>query len=116
MNQIKDMEIIKDIATVAYSIWRRKDFDKVSNTRDLDDEFASRIRTASQTDSVPDFFENLARKWGIRCPRDDSDSNVLEIVKRYERNDEMNRRFLHLARNRGALIYLEMMDSHGDNQ
>lgn len=104
-----DLEIVQDAATLAYSVWRRTDFDKIDTHRDLNDEFASRIGTAAYTDSVASFLERLATKWGVRSVGD-MDGDVREIIHRYDGEGEgvSARDFLRTARQNKALVVLEM--------
>lgn len=103
-----DLDIAQDIATLAYAVWRRTDFDRIDACRDLDDEFASRIATAASTNSVASFLDRLASKWGVRSVHD-ADGTVRKIVHHYDRDGGPRARdFLRVARQNNALVVLEM--------
>jgi hypothetical protein len=108
-NQSK-LDIVQEASKIARAVWVKTDFDSVSSSRSLDDEFASRISTASYTGSVSDFVNKLCSKWGIRSI---DDEEVLEIVKKYDsgESDVTAREFLRVVRSNSALVVLEMKNN-----
>lgn len=115
-NERNDLDIVQDAATIAYSIWRRTDFDQIDAHRDLDDEFASRIGTAAYTDSVASFLDRLAEKWGVRSVSD-QDGDVRDVVHRYDSDEgpHRSRDFLRTVRQNSALVVLEMKHEYQNN-
>lgn len=118
MTENTDLEMIQDAATIAYAVFRRTDFDSIDATRDLDDEFASRIGSAAHTDTVASFAQRLADKWGVRSLTDEH-SDVHDIIHHYDDGDDEAQPFLRTVRNHKALVPLEMREHHidtdGDN-
>lgn len=113
MTETTDLDRIQDAAAIAYSVFRRTDFDAVDTHRDLDDEFASRIGTAAHTDSVASFAQRLADKWGVRSLAD-HDGDVRDVIHHYDDGDGDARAFLRTVRNHKALVPLEMREQHMD--
>lgn len=113
MTNKTDLEMIQDAATVAYSVFRRTDFDAVDTHRNLDDEFASRIGTASHTDTVASFAQRLASKWGVRSLAS-QDGDVRSIIHYYDDGNGSAQQFLRTVRNHRALVPLEMREEHMD--
>jgi len=109
------LDMIQDASTIAYAVFRRTDFDAVDTHRNLDDEFASRIGTAAQTDTVASFAQRLANKWGVRSL---GDGEARDVIHCYDDSDD-TRTFLRTVRQHSALVVLEMreqyMDLGGDN-
>jgi len=116
MTNHTELDIIEDAAVLVYAVWRRTDFDNISSSRDIDDEFASRIATASYTDSITSFMSRLATKWGVRSIHDHDD--VRDLIRKYDEQDEYSaRRFLRTVRDNNALVVLEMkqQQQNGDS-
>lgn len=109
-DQITDLDMIQDAATIAYAVFRRTDFDNVEAARDLDDEFASRIGAAAHTDTVASFAQRLADRWGVRSLADHS-GDVRDTIHRYDDAGDA-RRFLRTVRNHKALVVLEMREQY----
>lgn len=110
--ELSELEMVQDAAKIAWAVWRRTDFDEIDAHRNLEDEFASRIATASHCGSASQFIENLTTKWGVRSI-DTGDVDVREVVHRYdEAPTSVQRRFLSTVRNNSALIVLEMKDTY----
>ena len=99
-----ELEMVQDAARIAGAVREQVDESKVNAGRNLDDEFASRIATASYTGSVASFVEKLRTKVGVRSIEDEQ---ALELVKQYDGNDQ-SRAFLKTVRNNSALVVLEM--------
>lgn len=113
--QSDDLAIVADAAAIAYSIFRRTDFDSIDSHRHIDDEFASRIATAAYTDSVASFTDRLATKWGVRS-LDTRDGDVREIIHRYDTDGGPTpREFLRVVRRNSALVVLEMRHRFQNN-
>lgn len=107
-----DLDMIADAADIAYAVFRRTDFDSIDTHRNLDDEFASRIGTASYTDTVARFADRLATKWGVRS-LDDRGGDVRAIIHRYDTDGgPPPREFLRAVRRNSALTVLEMRHRH----
>jgi len=117
MSPQADLDLIQDAATIAYAVFRRTDFDEVDTHRNLDDEFASRIGAAAQTDTVASFAQRLADRWGVRSLGEE-DGEVREVIHQYSDTDAA-RRFLRVVRNHKALVVLEMREQYmnlGDDE
>jgi ATP-dependent helicase YprA (DUF1998 family) len=112
MSTQADLDLIQDAATIAYAVFRRTDFDEVDTHRNLDDEFASRIGAAAQTDTVASFAQRLADRWGVRSLGEE-DGEVREVIHQYSDADAA-RRFLRVVRNHKALVVLEMREQYMD--
>jgi hypothetical protein len=97
--------MVQDAAELAAAVWTRIDKDQVNASRNLDDEFASRIATAAYTDTVAAFLDRLSSKMGVRSVDDRFD--VKQIVERYDAASNA-KPFLKAVRNNGALVVLEM--------
>lgn len=114
--QKTDLEQMEDAATIAYAVFCQTDFDSIDTHRDIDDEFASRIGAAAQTDSVASFAQRLADRWGMRSLADVGD--VREIIHEYDENEydenDAAQEFLRTVRNHKALVVLEMREQHMD--
>lgn len=104
-----DLEQMQDAATIAYAVFCQTDFDSIDTHRDLDDEFASRIAAAAQTDSVASFAQRLADRWGMRSLA--SVNGVRETIHAYDENDAAQE-FLRTVRNHKALVVLEMREQY----
>jgi len=111
-DELQDLDLIQDAATIAYAVFRRTDFENIDTARNLDDEFASRIGSAAQTDSVASFAQRLAERWGIRSLAE-QDGAVRETIHRYDRGGDAHQ-FLRTVRNHRALVVLEMRHQHMD--
>lgn len=104
----EDLAIAQEVATLAWAVWRRTDFDQIDTHRSLEDEFASRIQAAADTNTVTSFLSRLAKKWDVRSVPD-GDGEVLRIVHKYDDEDGPSAsKFLHVARQHNVLIVLEM--------
>lgn len=103
------LEIIEDAAQIAEAVWTKIDFDKISNSRNINDEFASRIATASYTGDITDFVQRLASKMGVRSLKENKE--VVEIVDKYKDNSS---KFLKTVRNHSTLVVLKMKELRGD--
>lgn len=118
MTEKTDLEKVQDAAAIAYAVFRRTDFDNIDSSRDLDDEFSSRIGTAAHINSVALFAQRLADKWGVRSLAD-QDGEVREIVHHYDDGEGSASEFLRTVRNHRALVVLEMREQYiktdGDN-
>lgn len=112
MSTQADLDLIQDAATIAYAVFRRTDFDEIDTHRNLDDEFASRIGAAAQTDTVASFAQRLADRWGVRSLGEE-DGEVRELIHQYSDADAA-RRFLRVVRNHKALVVLEMREQYMD--
>ena len=99
-----ELEMVQDAARIAGAVREQVDESKVNAGRNLDDEFASRIATASYTGSVASFLEKLRTKMGVRSV---DKEDVLDIVKKYDGSGDA-RTFLKTVRNNSALVVLEM--------
>ena len=110
------LEIIKDAAKLCRQVWVQTDFDEIDASRDIQDEFASRIATATNTGSVAQFLDNLASKWGVRSI-DDPEDEVLDIVERYDadESDVSSNKFLRTVRENNTLTTL-MTKKIGDQE
>lgn len=105
--------MVQDAACIAHAVWRETDFDKISSSRNLKDEFASRIATAAYTDSAASFLDRLLDRWGVRSLSNDAydAEEVRDLVNRYDAEGDA-RRFLRTVRNNAALVVLEMQHEY----
>lgn len=112
-DQLTDFEIIEDAATLAYAVYRRVDFDKVSNDRHFDDEFVGHIESATFTESVMGFHSALADQAEVRAV-DSMTGDTRGIIRKYDDHDGIarSRRFLRVVRNNPAHAHLEMQHEH----
>lgn len=102
------LDVIEDAAKLVECVWTKIDFDNISNQRNINDEFASRIATAAFTDDVASFVQRLSSKMGVRSIMEDK--KVIEIIER-SNND---REFLKIIRNHSTLVVLKMKEMRGN--
>lgn len=115
-NSEQRLEIIKDASKIARQVWVETDFDEIDASRDIQDEFASRIATATNTGTVAQFLDNLASKWGVRSI-DDPNDEIVDLVEKYDLGeaDVSSNKFLRTVRENNTLTVL-MVKNQGDQE
>ncbi|QCC57263.1 hypothetical protein [Natrinema thermotolerans] len=109
------LEMIDDAATLAYAVFRRVDFDGMSDRRNFDDEFVTAIEAATFCESVMTFLQGLADTCEVRAV-DAMDGDTRTTVRKYDGADSRvpTRRFLRTVRRHPAFVVDEMKHAHVD--
>ncbi len=105
---MEEMKKIEDASEVICTIYEKIDKDNISRSRDLDDEFVSKVGAAAYTGSISEFIERLRKKCGVRSVK--GDKKIFDIIGKYE--DEQTD-FLRTIRDNKALVVLKMKEKLG---
>ena len=97
----------RDAVRILRAVWKRIDWDSIDGNRrrTFQDEFASKVKSATHTNNLQRFIDNLCRKLGIRSLKDTSVTEVVNKTDHYE--------MLTLLREETLFLIL-MMRQEGD--
>ena len=104
-------EMIEDAAVIAYAVYRRVDFEKIGAGRHFDDEYVTAIEAASFCETAMEFLQGLADEAEVRAI-DGMDGDVRSIVRKYDGERVLSRRFLRTIRQHPAFVVDEMHHAH----